>query len=144
MNVCIDTNVLISYLLNPSSTRPPTLVVHAFFQGRFDLVLSETILLELSRKVGSKSYLRAHISEADVSSFVALLRKTVTVAPEIPEPIPAIVRDVNDDFLIAHAVVEGVDLLISGDKDLLALGTVGDVRIVSPATFVRLLDAGLE
>ncbi|HWV25173.1 MAG TPA: hypothetical protein VNZ58_13360, partial [Thermomicrobiales bacterium] len=59
-------------------------------------------------------------------------------------PVPSIARDVKDDYLIAHAVVEGVDLLIPEDKWLLALGMVGDVRTVSPANFVRLIDMSLE
>jgi predicted nucleic acid-binding protein len=54
-------------------------------------------------------------------------------------PVPAVVRDPKDDYLIAHSVLEQVDYLVSGDKDLLVLGSVLGVRIVSPADFALLL-----
>ncbi|MGB3305799.1 MAG: putative toxin-antitoxin system toxin component, PIN family [Thermomicrobiales bacterium] len=144
MKVCIDAKVFVSHLLNPLGNRLPTLVLDAFFEGRFELVVNETTIGELLMRTASKPYLRSRIDPNDVQSFIRLLRGSATIVPEIEAPIPSIARDVKGDYLIAHAVIEGADLLIPGDKDLLVIGTVGGVRIVSPASFVRLLDMGLE
>lgn len=139
MRVCVDTNVLISYLLDPTSAGPPARTVRACFQAGVELVLNETILKELTRKISSKSYLQARIGQVDADEFVSLVREVATIVPEITEAIPSTTRDTNDDYLIAHSIMERVDYLVSGDKDLLALGSVLNVRIVSPADFVLLL-----
>jgi uncharacterized protein len=49
--------------------------------------------------------------------------------------------DANDDQVIAAAVAAGADLLVSGDRHLLTLGSQQNVRIVTPAVAVRLLGA---
>ena len=41
--------------------------------------------------------------------------------------------------MIAAAVAAGADLLVSGDRHLLALGSHRNIRIVTPAVAVRLL-----
>ncbi len=52
---------------------------------------------------------------------------------EVP---PRVCRDPNDDFLIAAAVLEGADFIVTRDRDLLALDTVLNVRMVDPTTFL--------
>jgi predicted nucleic acid-binding protein len=47
--------------------------------------------------------------------------------------------DADDDHVIATAVAAKADLLVSGDRDVLALGTHQGVRIVTPAEAVRLI-----
>jgi predicted nucleic acid-binding protein len=44
-------------------------------------------------------------------------------------------RDINDDYLIAQAMLHDVDIIVSGDKDLLDLIAVQSVQILSPAQF---------
>lgn len=45
-----------------------------------------------------------------------------------------------EDYLTVHAVIELIDYLVSGDKDLLVLNDFEGVRIITPATFVELFD----
>lgn len=90
--------------------------------------------------VRNKPYLQARISESQLVDFIAQLGAIATIAPEISEPIPAISRDPDDDYLIAHAIAERIDYLVSGDHDLQVLGEYEGVRIVSPAEFVTILD----
>jgi len=144
MKICVDANVLVSFLLSPAPPHHPYRIIQGAIDDKYHLLVSETTIQEVLLNVSRKPYLAARIPEEATVRLVALLRTHATILPEIEMSIPSIVRDVKDDYLIAHAVIEGADLLISGDKDLLVLGTVGDVRIVSPATFVRLLDMGLE
>lgn len=51
----------------------------------------------------------------------------------------AVAADVDDDQVIAAAVVAEADFLISGDRHLLVLRRHGNVRIVAPAEAIRLL-----
>lgn len=141
MKICIDANVLISYLLNAAPERPPVRLLEYALQSRFELMVSETTLTEVQRSVRAKPYLSDRISSDEADDFVRLLRSFGTILPELEDEIPQVSRDRHDDYLIAHAVLEQVDFLVSGDRDLLVLGKIMGVRIVSPAGFVALLDS---
>src|SRR5688500_15029621 len=118
MRVSLDTNILISYLLYPKSDGPPSKIVRACFAGTFVLVLSELIIAELIRNAATRPYLRDRISSEVVGGFVDLLRDFAAETSDVVEPVPAVTptRDPSDDFLIAHAVLEQVDFLVSGDR----------------------------
>lgn len=140
MRVCVDTNILVSYLLNSGIQSPPALIIEGFLTERFDLIVSETTIRELQDKITNKQYLKDRIPLDDVQELISLLREAATMVPELSGHIPPIVRDAKDDYLVAHSLMEKVDFLVSGDKDLLSLGWVDHVRIVSPADFVLLVD----
>jgi predicted nucleic acid-binding protein len=48
-------------------------------------------------------------------------------------------QDVLADYTLAAAVAAKADLLVSGDRHLLALGTHDHIHIVTPAEAVRLI-----
>ena len=48
-------------------------------------------------------------------------------------------RDADDDILIAQAIVAGCNVLVTRDKDLLVLGSVGKLRIMKPGQFARII-----
>lgn len=141
MRVCLDANLFISYLLRSSGQSPPAVIMNAAFVGQFDLVLNEKTLPETRHSITSKPYLARRIQKLDVDALAIELRLRATIIPEMATPFPAVTRDPGDDFLVTHAVVHAVDYLVSGDKDLLVLGEIAGVRIVSPAVFVAILNA---
>lgn len=49
-------------------------------------------------------------------------------------------RDPNDAMFIECALSAGARYVVSGDEDLLVLGNVGEIAIVSPAQFLASLD----
>jgi putative PIN family toxin of toxin-antitoxin system len=56
---------------------------------------------------------------------------------EVIDPPPLLVpvcRDPDDDAVLALAVAAQADLIISGDADLLALGSHAEIPIVNAAT----------
>ena len=140
MRVLIDANVLISYMLNPDAEHPPSTIVNAGLGRKFELFISETTLTELSQSVLAKPYLRERIGVEEASRVSQLLRLVTTVVSEITSELPRVSRDYKDDYLLAHAVLERVDFLVSGDKDILSLDIPVPFHIVSPADFVLLLD----
>jgi putative PIN family toxin of toxin-antitoxin system len=141
MRVIIDTHILISALLSPSPSRPPAAIINHAVAGTFDLIVSETTIAELNGKIASKDYLASRLPNEVVELFIAAMRATAVIVPEITEDIPLLSRDRKDDYLLMHAVIEDVDLLATGDKDLLVLGEIAGVRIVSPTEFVAILEA---
>ena len=60
-------------------------------------------------------------------------------------PVTAQVQGVathpEDDLILATAISGNADYLVTGDRQLLALGSYGGVRIVTPRDFLAILDA---
>lgn len=141
MRTLVDTNVLISYLLQAGSPTPPSFIVRAALAGRFQIVVPQNTIDELLTRVVSKPYLAARIPGSSISELVELLREGGEILAESMISSSRITRDPGDDFMMTQAVLERIDYLVTGDKDLLVLGEVAGVRIVSPAEFVAILDA---
>ena len=54
--------------------------------------------------------------------------------------VSGVCRDAKDDFILECAVVGGAELIVTGDKDLLSLGSYRDTRVVAPRQYLD--DAG--
>ena len=139
MRVLLDANILISYLLTPRQTSPILEIVNRGLLGEFVLLFPEDLLEELKRKAQEKKYLAERITPEELGRLVDSLSHVSEPIPKISEPIPAVTRDPKDDYLLAYALVGRADYLVTGDGDLLVLGTAGHLAIVSAREFVRLL-----
>lgn len=128
-----DTNLLVSYLL---VHRPPiaTLIDEHLAAGRFALLTALTLLQELDR-VLRYDRLQRYYDAATRDRFVALIA-ALSELIELPDEIPPICRDPDDDRIIACAVIGRADAIVSGDKDLLSLEQVGNVPILTAAQFL--------
>jgi len=118
----LDTNVLLSGL---------------FWRGDRDGVLtpisSPSLLAELAEVINRPKF-RAVLdrSKTDPERLLAELRRLVEIID--PPPLPAPVsRDPSDDAVLALAAAAQADLIISGDADLLTLGTYAGIPIIDPA-----------
>ena len=131
-----DTNVLVSYLL---THRPPvaTLIDRHLAYEDFLLVTASELLEELDRVLRYPK-LQRYCTDSERTRFVALIM-ALSELVELPESIPRICRDPDDDRVIACAVAGRADLIITGDQDLLALERVGRISIWSPAQLLEVL-----
>lgn len=140
MRVLIDTNVLVSYLLNRSGEGAVQMVMAACFDGRHTLLVPEPLLDEFRTTVLTKPRLAKRISLADLRDLTQLLRIVGEPIPAIEKQIPALVRDSRDDYLLAYALAGRADYLITGDQDLLVLeGQIPGLHIFTPARFAEFL-----
>lgn len=133
LRVVLDTNVLLSGIAYPASV--PGRILAAWRHGSVDVLLPEYILDEL-RRVLPRLAQRHGLSAAEIDDLVDAL----SIQAEIIEPFAgadAELRDANDQPVLATLraahKTSGVDYLITGDKDLLALAD--RYPIVAPATF---------
>jgi len=95
-----------------------------------DLVLSKFILLEVERKLRTKF----HFADTDLRKLLKFLGRTAIIVD--PAPIPTdICRDANDRPVLGTAVAGAASLLVTGDKDLLVIGSYAGIAIVRPAEF---------
>ena len=133
----LDTNLLVSYLL---THRPPiaTLIDHHLAGDDFVLVTAPELLAELDRVLAYPKLQRYYTAE-DRTRFVALVM-ALSEGVDLPESIPRICRDPDDDRVLACAVVGKADVIVSGDHDLLSLEQVGGIPILSAAQFLGVLE----
>lgn len=126
----IDTNVLISAAL--SAHTPPGLVVRRILaQGR--ILFSQATFMELETRLWRPKfdrYLTIETRKLLLHDF-----RAVGIWVDIPLAIGTrhFCRDADDDKFIHLALAGKAGVLVTGDRDLLDLGNVDAVHILSPA-----------
>ena len=123
MRVFLDTNVLVAAF----ATRGLCADVLRIVLTEHDLVTGEVVLEEL-RDVLPK---RLKLPPGTVADIMALLRaQEVVPKPADPSSLP--IRDPDDRWILASAVAGGVDVLVTGDQDLLSIAPKAPIPILSP------------
>ena len=135
MKIVLDTNVLLSGLMAPEGA--PGRIVKAWFDARFDVVMSVEQLGEIARTLRyPKIQRKLAWDEQRIEQFIRQLyiRAEVIESHATSVEVP---RDPKDTPILATLIVSGADVLVSGDRDLLELR--GEHPIQTPAEFVRRL-----
>ena len=130
MKIFFDTNVLASAL----ATRGLCADLFRLVVTEHQLVTGEFNLSELRR--GLLERFRATPAAAR-DAELALRPSTIVPVPKRTLPIE--LRDPDDAWVLASAVAAGADVLVSGDKDLLAKARRAPIRIVDPRQLWNLL-----
>lgn len=112
----LDTSVLLSGVVAAPGSSLNRLLLAAR-AGTFEMVACPLIFEELRRGL-AKPYFRERIGAEQAEE---LLDAFQLLAVTLPDPIaPAeVVRDPDDDFLIALATTSNADAIVTGDRDLL-------------------------
>lgn len=136
MRVIVDTNILLSALINPHGL--PAQLIDAWRAGRFELVTSRDQLLELG-EVARRPALRKYIVPARVGRFINDLRELAEVLSRLPHVDRS--ADPGDNFLLAMAEASTADYLVTGDKHgVLVLETHHRTRIVTARQLLAVLN----
>lgn len=135
MKVVLDTNVLLSGLMVPEGT--PGRIVAAWTESRFEVALSLEQLAEIGR-VLEYPKIRSRLGWGDqqIELFIKQLYIRVEVI-ELGAVLAEVPRDPDDAPILATLAAAKADVLVTGDKDLLALRD--RYPIETPAEFVRRL-----
>lgn len=133
MRVFLDTNVLASAL----ATRGLCADVLREIIRSHELIVSEPLLAELNRVLTKKFGLSKSLT-AEIFTF--LQRDTLQAKAGDRLVIP--IKDKDDIVLLSSAVSGKADLFVTGDQELLSLGRVGDMEILSPRAFWEKLRKG--
>lgn len=138
--VILDTNIYISYLLSAQPEGLIVSIVRAMFAGAFLGALPPEQIKELDGAVRSKPYLRTRISDLRFETFLQDLQLVTVSLEPITGEVPRIFRDIKDDYLFAYATRNDLDLLVSGDLDLLEKRDRWErPAILTPAEFSAVL-----
>jgi putative PIN family toxin of toxin-antitoxin system len=131
----LDTNVVLSALIFPGETT--TRIREAWRSGRITPLASRVTAAELMRAL---SYPKFELSASEQEHLLAdYLPWCEVVAIPVPPPAIPRCRDPHDRPFLELAVAGRATLIVSGDKDLLALRAKARYSIVTPAEFVARL-----
>ena len=123
-----DTNVLISMIIFPNKR---FLQMLEFITQKHTLVLSSFVIDELIAVIDKKFPAKKYIIE----SFLGKLSYEFVYTPHIIPKGLFEIRDINDYPVLYTAIVENIDIFITGDKDFLEVN-VEKPEIIIPSDFI--------
>jgi putative PIN family toxin of toxin-antitoxin system len=126
--VVIDPGVLVSAFISPRKSAP-ALLVDAFLDAHFEMLVSPTLIAELTDVLGRDKF-AAHATDGRASAFIAVLLDRAEMVNDAT-PVSLKTADADDDYLVALAQAHDVDAIVSGDGHLLDV-TSGDLPVLTP------------
>jgi uncharacterized protein len=133
----LDTNVLASAAIAHSGTTLAT-TLDSVVANRFDLAISEYILIELRRTLATPYY-AARIRPAAASQYIQFLIALGTTVP-ITMSVAGVATHPEDDPILATALSAGADYLVTGDLRLKRrVPTFRGIPLVLAAEFLDIL-----
>ena len=128
--VVVDTNLWISFLLTKDASGLDRLF---FSNDRLTLLFSQELLDEFIA-VAQRPKFKKYFSLADLQDVLAQVRvkaEFITVTSTVDN-----CRDPKDNFLLALALDGQATHILTGDKDLLVLGVLNKILILTIADYV--------
>jgi putative PIN family toxin of toxin-antitoxin system len=129
MKVVFDTNVFVSAFIVPGSRGEQALLLA--YRRKVALYTSVPILTETARVLREKFAQ----SEQDTTAALKMIGRSATIVQPVRKI--TILEDAPDNRILECAVAGEVDLLVTGDDDLLKLKKFEGIPIVRLADFLR-------
>lgn len=136
MKVVFDSNIYVSALAVPGGVADRA--IDAAMEGAIELFLSRAILDEVLG-VMSRKFARDAEALSRTALFIASLGEIVT-----PRRRVDVLSDLPDNRVLECASVAGADVIVTGDRGMLFLGTWEGIEILSLRQFVDRLDQPRE
>jgi len=139
LKVVFDTTVLVSAFLRRLQGGVSFDLLQFVDKGLFELYVSGDILEEVADTLITHEHIRRRYQypETAVVEFCKDVARLAVVVGDIPEV--HVVRDPDDDMIVACAFAAGADYLVSRDKDLLSLGEHEGIAMITPEAFMHVL-----
>ena len=136
--IVVDTYVYISGTI--LSRGNPFKILDAWRRLAHILVTSELIIAEVERALRSPRIQdRYGVTGRDIARLLASPRTDALIVPGAQD-VDGVSRDPDDDKVLACAMEAQADCIVTGDTDLLALGSHRGVEILSPREFLEPLE----
>ena len=140
MKVFLDTNVLLSAIISNGICADLLKALKNTQPDVFDPTTCFTcqrVLLELKEHLPTKFKWSASETDAAITAF----SDEYTLAPPAYTTVPC--KDADDGWILADAQLAGCDYFITGDKEVLALYSVGTMRVCTPREMLLWLRTGI-
>jgi len=132
MKIFFDTNVLISTFLSFKKGHMCYDVIDHAVETH-QLYYSSFILDEF-RNVLQKNF---NYPEALISDYTAFITRFLSKG-QTAKTAEKVCRDPKDDQVLADAVNNAIDIIVTGDKDLLVLKNYKGIKILNPKDYWKL------
>lgn len=141
MRIVLDANVFASGVLGLHRMEStPGEVMRRWHARAYTVVTSEHLIGEVTRTLADP-FFRSRVPESESTSAIQALRQDAEVVL-LTEQIVGEATHAEDDLVLATAISANADALVTGDRQLQRLETFRGVKILSPASFIELLDQG--
>ncbi|NOR83888.1 MAG: putative toxin-antitoxin system toxin component, PIN family [Ardenticatenales bacterium] len=135
IRVVIDTSVLIRYLIRPSAAVKELIEVR-WLADQVRMVTAPELIEELEG-VLARDFVQALIRPEEGQALLHAIHLKAEIVGPLLGNVPPYTRDPKDDKFVACALVGDAAYVISEDKDLLALGVLEGIRMVTPYEFIQ-------
>lgn len=134
----LDTNLFVSALISPLGI--PAQLLDLWRAERFLPLISEPILVEIERVLSQPRLRRGYgLTVARIEALIMGLRRFALLTSGELE-VTGVARDPDDDKLLACALEGNADYLVTGDHDLLDLGSYQGIPIITAAAFLQMFE----
>ncbi len=123
----LDTNVIVSGL---GWSGAPAAILDAVSDDRLVLVTSAPLLAELRRVLEYPRLAKVIHGGAQLADLVAASGVVV-----VPDRVLTVVSDDDDNRVLEASIAGAADYIVSGDSDLLDLGSFQGIPIIAPGEF---------
>jgi putative PIN family toxin of toxin-antitoxin system len=134
--IVVDPGVLVSAFISPRKAAPAVLM-DAILDGHIQLVASRALIAELADVLGREKFAE-HAAEGRAAAFIAMVADRAEMVADVASDSPR-TGDPDDDYLLALAEAQQVDVVVSGDPHLLN-ATTDDLPVRTPRELVNELD----
>ena len=143
LKVVLDTNVFVSSLL--VKTGLPAQVLDTWRERSYLLIISPAIIAEIRATLSYSRIRRKYaITDEDVEQLVTLLESDALLVPGEANVTGSIPKDPADEMILACAIDVEADVIVSGDRHLLRLGSYRSVLILTARQFLERLEMDSE
>lgn len=132
LRVVLDTNVIVSALI---ATGKPRDLLARGIAGEFTLVTSRPMLNELMLVLRRTKF---KTSEDEIHKVVSALIRSSELVPTKSE-FKVVMKDPSDDIIVITAHDGQADIIVTGDKQLLALEKFKRIDIVTVKRMLEIL-----
>jgi len=133
LRVVLDTNVLVSALLWKGI--PHDLLLKAF-DREFQIIISEDIIHELVAVLKLEKF---GLENGEVEDLLRML-SNLAEAVKVSFSSGIKLKHEGDQNVADCAVSGSADFIVTGDKELLALGSVKNIKIMTPKEFKKSIE----
>jgi hypothetical protein len=140
LRIVLDANLFVSSLLVKVGLRAQAL--DSWRAGDYQLLISPALLEEVHHTLGYERIRRKYnLTQTVVDRFVQELATSALVVPGHADVAGAVPADPDDEIVLACAIDGRADLVVSGDRHLLDLGSYQGIPIVPVRSFLERMAA---
>ncbi|MEA3369377.1 MAG: putative toxin-antitoxin system toxin component, PIN family [Candidatus Ratteibacteria bacterium] len=129
MKLFFDANVLIAAFASRGYTYD--VIKDAMF--RYEVYCTEYVLQEVHHNLSAKFSLSKQAIEAIMYTL-----KSHFIRGKAADTVDKVCRDDNDNQILADALVNEIEIIITGDKDLLEIKNYKGIKIITPKHYWKL------